>query len=139
MMARKAPVAVHIVLDTNCLFTEAADKLIRQELSEFIIERVSTGDVTVIWHLPEIVRAERKHQMLARAKRLLPQLEKVESLLGHSFGISDETLEERVDAAIRREIQRHRLEVHEIDAIKVDWPDLILRSVQRRPPFEAGE
>jgi hypothetical protein len=138
-MTRKTHMAVHIILDTNSLFTEAADKLIREELSAFILEWLERHDVNVNWHLPEIVRAERKYQMQARAQKLLPQLAKVESLLGHSFGITNETLEERVEAAIRREVERHRLAVQNINVTQVEWSDLILRAVQRQPPFDTGE
>jgi hypothetical protein len=99
-MAKKQPLAVHIVLETSCLFTDAADKLIRDELSEFVLSTTSHPEMNVTWHLPEIVKAERKHQMKLRADRLLPSLEKVEKLLGHNFAITPELLGERVEAAI---------------------------------------
>ena len=62
-----------------------------------------------------------KYQMMVRARRLLPHLEKVEHLIGHSFGITNELLEERVDAAIKREIEHHKIEMHNLDASKVNW------------------
>jgi hypothetical protein len=138
-MSRQTVVNVHIVLDTNCLYTDAADKLIREELSSFILKSLDGEEVNVVWHLPEIVRAERQHQMMRKAQHLLPHLAKVESLLGHAFGITSETLEERVVAAIAREIERHKLVLHDLDVAKVNWVDVILRAVQRRPPFEPGE
>lgn len=140
-MAKKkpSPVAVHIVLETSALFTDAADKLVREELSAFILNTLENTDLNVTWYLPDIVRAERQHQMTLRAQRFIPQLEKVESLLGHSFGISKETLDERVQAAITREIQRHKLQVRKLDVAKVDWDDVICRSVKRLPPFDPGE
>ena len=127
------------MLETSCLFTEAADKLIKEELSEFILSTVDRAEFNVTWHLPDMVRAERKHQMLIRAERLIPQLEKVESLLGHKFGISKETLDDRVEVVISRETTRHNLQLRSLDVSKVDWNDLISRSVQRRPPFDPGE
>lgn len=139
MTPKTSPLAVHIILDTNCLFTEAADKLIKAELSEFILGTAASGEINTTWHLPDIVRAERKHQMMVRARRLLPQLEKVESLIGHKFGITEEILDERVNAVIKREIERHGLQLHLFDASKVDWGDLISRSVERHPPFDPGE
>jgi PIN domain-containing protein len=139
-MAKKAnPVAIHVILDTNCLFTEAADKLIKQELSEFILASIERKEFQVTWHLPQIVQFERKHQMALRAQRLIPHLEKVESLLGHAFGISKEHLDERVDAVIAREVQRHNLQLRALDTSKVDWNEVIVRSVQRRPPFDPGD
>ena len=139
MLGKPNPVAVHIVLETSCLFTEAADKLVREELSAFILSTLENKEFNVTWHLPDIARAERKHQMTLRAQRFIPQLAKVENLLGYSFGISKETLDERVEAAIAREIQRHKLQVRKLDVSKVDWEDLISRSVQRLPPFDPGE
>jgi hypothetical protein len=139
-MARRAPrLAVHIVLETNSLFTEAADRLIRAELSEFILETNRKNEVNVTWHLPEIVRAERKHQMLIRAQRLLVPLGKVESLLGHNFGITSESLEAHVETAINGESERHKLQVEGLDVSKVNWADMVSRSVRRQPPFEPGD
>ena len=139
MSKRPKPLPVHIVLETSCLFTDAADKLIKEELSEFILSTINRREIDVTWHLPSLARDERKHQMVIRAERLIPQLEKVERLLGHKFGITKETLDERVDAVISREIARHHLTLHNLDTSKVDWTDLISRSVQRRPPFDPGE
>ena len=79
-------VAVHIVLETSCLFTEAADKLVREELSAFILSTLESKEFDVTWHLPDIARAERKHQMSLRAQRFIPQLAKVENLLGIRSG-----------------------------------------------------
>lgn len=138
-MAKPKPLPVHIVLDTSCLFTDAADKLIREELSEFILSTIGRKEIDVTWHLPSMTRDERKHQMLIRAERLIPQLEKVERLLGHKFGITQETLEQRVEAVISREVARHNLKLRSLDTSDVDWDDLISRSVQRRPPFDPGE
>jgi hypothetical protein len=138
-MAKKPPLAVHIVLETSCLFTDAADKLIRDELSELVLSTTTNPEMNVTWHLPEIVRAERKHQMKFRADRLLPALEKVEKLLGHTFAITPELLEDRVEAAINREIERHKLQTRALNSAEVDLADLVARSVQRRPPFDPGE
>jgi len=140
LVARKEkPLAVHIVLETSALFTDAADKLIKQELSELIQDANSRGEFNVTWHLPDIVKSERKHQMTLRAYRLLPHLQKVESLLGHAFGISKEVLDERVEAAIAKEVALHKLQLRVLDASQVDWNDMVERSVQRRPPFDPGD
>jgi hypothetical protein len=69
-MAQKAkPLAVHIVLETSALFTDAADKLIKQELSELIQGTNERSEFNVTWHLPDIVKEERRHQMSLRAQR----------------------------------------------------------------------
>jgi hypothetical protein len=52
MAARKARPTVHVIFDTSALFTEAADKLIAEEISEFIISTNSGLELDVCWHLP---------------------------------------------------------------------------------------
>lgn len=59
-MARRTPQpTIHLVLETSGLFTDAADRLIKAELSEFILETITKKEVTVSWYVPEIVIAER--------------------------------------------------------------------------------
>ena len=138
-MANHQPPSIHVVLDTNCLFTEAADKLIATDLSAFILNDSQQLGLKITWYLPSIVKAERKYQMAERGKKLLPALVKVESLLGHALGINAEVLEGRVDDAIKRQIDRHHLAELELAAAKVNWDTVIHSAAQRLPPFEAGE
>jgi hypothetical protein len=127
------------VLDTNCLFTEAADKLLCSDISEFIQNDSPQLGLKISWHIPSIVKAERKHQMLERGKRLLPALSKVESLLGHALGINEEVLGSRVDDAIKRQMEQHGLCELGIATEKVNWNEVINSAVLKLPPFEAGE
>jgi len=138
-LANHQPPSIHVVLDTNCLFTEAADKLIATDLSAFILNDSQQLGLKITWYLPSIVKAERKYQMAERGKKLLPALVKVESLLGHALGINAEVLEGRVDDAIKRQIDRHHLAELELAAAKVNWDTVIHSAAQRLPPFEAGE
>jgi hypothetical protein len=85
-MASKTKVAVHVVVDTNSLFTEAADKLLATEISDLISSSSANLELNVRWHLPWIVKAERQYQMLLRANRLIPHLQKVEKLLVINWG-----------------------------------------------------
>src|SRR5689334_16437720 len=71
MSSKRTAPKVAIVLDTNCLYTEAADKLVCQDISDFILQEVPTLGVEITWHLPSVVKAERRHQMLERARKLL--------------------------------------------------------------------
>ena len=49
-MARKtSALAIHIVLDTNSLFTEAADRLIKVELSELILSLIGRSELNITW------------------------------------------------------------------------------------------
>lgn len=77
--------------------------------------------------------------MIERAKRPLPQLDKVEKLLGHNLGITEDVLSARVDEAIKRHIDAHKLNEVGFDHSLVDWQEMVRRSILRQPPFEAGE
>jgi hypothetical protein len=88
------------------LFTEAADKLICSDISDFIQTDSQQLGLKISWHIPAVVKAERKYQMLERGKKLLPSLAKVESLLGHALGINEEVLDSRVDDAIKRQMDQ---------------------------------
>jgi hypothetical protein len=130
---------IHVIFETSCLFVDAADKLISTEISEFVLAANEGIDLTVHWYIPQLVREERKYQMRLRAERLLPQLAKVETLLGHNLGITKEILINKVDDVIEREVQRHALVVRELDPRVVDWQALIQRAVNREAPFSATE
>ena len=137
-MAGPSRTAVHIFLDTNALFTEAADRLIAVDLSEFISKSFD-NDPKPQWYIPAVVTGERRFQMIERANRLLPQLDKVEKLLGHNLGITGDVLSTRVDEAIKRQIDAHNLHEVGFDQSLVDWQEMVRRSVLRQPPFGTGE
>jgi PIN domain len=129
----------HIAFDTNLLFVEAENKLIRDALSEFILERKQSEPPRITWHLLDIVRAERRYQMLQVALKLLTQVDKVGKLLGKDFGITKRNLEQGIDSVIADEVKRHNLKIRKLDTRLVDWSALIERSTSRDPPFEAGK
>jgi hypothetical protein len=133
------PPQFHVVLDTNCLFTEAADKLLSFEISDFILTGSKTLGLDVAWYLPPVVKAERNYQMLERAKKLLPNLLKLETLLGHALNINEQVLADRVRDAIARQVAAHGIRELAIDTAQVDWNRVIEAAVSRRPPFDPGE
>lgn len=133
------PPQFHVAFDTNCLFTEAADKLFSLEISDFIQYGSKTLGLDVIWYLPPVVKAERNYQMLERAKGLLPNLLKLERLLGHGLNINEQVLADRVRDAIAHQITAHGVTELTIDPTQVDWNELIDAAAFRRPPFDPGE
>jgi hypothetical protein len=137
-MTARSKTALHIVLDTNALFTEAADRLLATEISEFVLKSFD-NDLNVRWYIPSVVTGERRFQMVERANRLLPQLEKVERLLGHNLGITEEVLAARVDDVIKRHIETHKLNEVGFHESSVDWQEMVRRSISRMPPFDEGE
>jgi len=125
------------VVDTNCLFTEAADRILSHPAEEVIQDTISSESPEVKWYIPEIVVAERKFQMRQRALILLKSVERLETLLGHKLGINEEILEQRIELAISRQLEPLGVRRLEIDTAKVDWEDIIERAGTRKPPFEA--
>jgi hypothetical protein len=111
----------------------------RTGISDFILKSKKELDLDVHWYLPWIVKAERKYQMAEKAYRYLPQLEKLEKLLGHQLGITSDTLSARVDEAIKKNIDRHGMKEVGLTPSLVDWQRMIERSVSRQAPFERGE
>ena len=139
MAAKKTGPVVHVIFDTSCLFVDAADKLIGDEIGEFVLSTNEGLEIDVHWHLPQLVVDERKYQMNLRANKLLPHIEKVEKLLGHNLAITPEILKGGVDGVIQRELEKHSLNVLELDTQSVGWPELIQRAVTRQPPFDPAE
>jgi PIN domain len=137
MIREPATPHFHIAFDTNLLFVEAENKLIKPPLSEFILERKETKTPQITWYLLDIVRAERRHQMLQVALKLVTHADKVGRLLGKDFGITKRDLEHGIDAVIAQDVKRHNLKIRKLDAKLIDWPALIERSTSRDPPFEA--
>jgi len=128
-----------VMFDTNVLFTQVASDLIRQNVKTLVTENAVHTDLDIDWHLPKVVVGERRFQMLKRAGELLPAMQKMERLLGHGFGIGEDTLSLHVDKAIEASIQELGFNVSDIDVSDVDWHELISRSVNRTPPFEDNE
>ncbi len=132
------PPAVHVVLDTNVLFTELEDKLLCKEISDLILNDTSALGIDISWHIPDVVRQERRSQMFERAIKLLIPLGKLENLLGHKLNMTPDIVANRVDDAISRQISSHKLHILQVDPNEVDWHDLISRAASREPPFSAN-
>lgn len=138
-MAKKRIPKLIVVFDTNVLFTQIASDLVRNDVQRIVSENSAHPDLKISWYLPEVVIGERKYQMLEKAKELLPNMQKLERLLGHNLGVGEDTLELHVDKAIRNSIDQYKFLTASLDTSAVDWSNLIYRSISRDPPFEPGE
>ncbi|MEJ1416995.1 MAG: PIN domain-containing protein [Candidatus Sedimenticola sp. (ex Thyasira tokunagai)] len=138
MSTKKIPKLL-VMFDTSVLFTQVASDLVRHDVKRIIEENSNHSDLAIEWHLPEVVIGERRYQMLGKANELLPNMQKLEKLLGHKFGVGKDTLELHVDKAINSSIEECGFKIATIDKNEIDWNNLISRSVRRDPPFEANE
>lgn len=127
------------MFDTNVLFTQVASDLVRHDVKRIIQENSNHPDLKIEWYLPNVVVGERKYHMLGKANDFLPAMQKLEKLLGHKFGVGEDTLELHVDKAINNSIEELGFKIATIDTNEIDWENLISRSIKREPPFEANE
>lgn len=132
---RNSP-AIHVVLDTNCLYTDAAEHLLSLATKKTIQSTNDMQDIKVIWHLPTTVRAERKTQMHRKALQLLPNVKKMERLLGISLVADENFLIDRVETAIARQISELNVQEISLDHLKIEWKHIIECAELRVPPFE---
>lgn len=129
---------LRVVFDTNVLYTGSASDLVKQEVASLIKESIFP-DLEIQWYLPEMVRHERQYQMQKRALELMPAIAKVEKLLGHNLAITQQTLIDGVEKAISERQGRPGFVALPLDYARVDWSELALDAVYRRPPFQDGE
>lgn len=136
---RRKPLELRIVVDTNLLYTGSESHLLTRDLAELIEASRHHHDVQISWHLPEIVRLERRYQMQLASTKLFPVVGKLEKLLGTGLGITTEILHDRVHAAIEKQVTALGLNTLRLEPSRVDWSRLITDSVERRPPFQVGD
>src|ERR1035437_4801521 len=98
-MAKKNIPRLLVVFDTNALFTQAASDLVLPDIKRIVKDNSNHPDLSIEWCLPEVVIGERTYQMMGKAKELLPNMKKLEKLLGHNFAIDEDTLELHVNKA----------------------------------------
>lgn len=138
-MVKKNIPKLLVMFDTNVLFTQVASDLVRHDVKRIIQENSNHPDLTIEWYLPNVVVGERKYHMLKKANDFLPAMQKLEKLLGHKFGVGEDTLELHVDKAINNSMKEFGFKIATIETKEIDWENLISRSIKREPPFEANE
>ena len=136
---KKTKPELRVVFDTSVLFTQVAYDLVKSEVRQLIEANSKHPDLSIRWYLPSIVIDERRYQMQCKARELLPYITKLEKLLGHNLNITDDILASRVDDAIEKQLGELEISKLNIDITKVDWENLMHRSVNRHPPFEHSD
>jgi len=138
-VAKGKPPELRVVFDSSAIFTGTASDLLQRDVDEMIRAHAGHPDLAMRWYLPEIVQHERQFQMLEKGLELLPSIEKLERVLGHSLAVTKDVIEERIKATVSRQLQEKNLELQPLDAARVDWPRIALDAAYRRAPFERGE
>lgn len=137
-MKAKQQRQLRVVFDTNVLYTDSANYLVREEVGKLIHES-KFADLEIRWYLPDVVRHERQFQMQKRALELLPTIAKLEKLLGHNLNITQKLLIDSVETVVSQRLGELDLLSLPLDYPNVDWHQVFLDSVYRRAPFKDGE
>jgi hypothetical protein len=128
-----------VVFDSNVLYTGTASDLVNQSVGQLISESTRHQDIILSWYLPEIVVLERTYQMIRKGLELLPNIQKLEQLLGHNLNITSEIIEGRIKDAVEKQLTQYSITVAKLVVEKVDWDTLIHNSAFRKAPFDPGE
>ena len=134
-IAASKPPKVKVMLDTNVLFNEDEARLFSNSAEKFIETAAAQTGLIIEWLLPDVVSAERFHQMNSRAVKLLTPLGRLERLIGHKLAMTEEILGDRVNKVIANDKEKLGVIDFTVDYAKVDWPMLVEASTQRKPPF----
>jgi PIN domain len=130
---------LRVVLDTNALFTNLGDELVKHETIQLIEENKQHADLKVTWLMPEIVFEERLFQMRKHTVGLVQNLQKVETLLGHNLGLNKEILDSKILDVAKKQADSLGIQIVSLDESVVDWKKVASASVRREPPFDKGE
>lgn len=130
---------VVVVLDTSVLHNTTQHRLLSRSAEEFIKKHRSHQDLSISWYLPEVVVLERHSQMWEKVESTLRETATLLQVLGFNFPLDAETVRNRIMQVIDEQMRDQGLEMLATDFSKVDWRLMMLRSVYRQPPFEAGD
>src|SRR5258705_8622997 len=131
-MAKKK-LLVKVLFDTNVIFNGTAHHLLKNEVFQLIKTYSSLSDINISWNIPEPVLKERIFQMSKRGNELLPNVQKLETLLGHKLNITKEIIDNRIQATVTSQVHELQLNIVPVNIGKVNWEGLIHDSIFRIP------
>src|SRR5882762_2606273 len=102
-LAKAGKTELRVVFDTNVIHNRSASDVVNQDTVQLIADNAKHHDLTVVWYIPEMVRLERRYQMLKGAQDLMPSIRRMERLLSVNLAITDDILGDRVDANITKQ------------------------------------
>lgn len=130
---------LHVVFDTNSIWTATVHDLINNSASTLIRQHSNHADLKVCWLIPKVVRREREFQMRKKAFDLLPSVSKLEKLVGLRWGVDQDKIANALATYINAELSTLGISELLIDPGTVDWHALIDASTNRQAPFEDRE
>jgi len=128
-----------IVIDTSVLFSIKPKSLINSALCKLIEEESNNNEIDIQWFLPEIVYKERKFQLFLEAQNLFKSTKKLFDLININKVISIDEIKNRLEKLLDNSIKTNKLKIIKLDYSKVNWQEIVEKSVNRLPPFDPGE
>lgn len=77
--------------------------------------------------------------MLEEARKLTRYARRIEHLLGFQLNITKDLIESIVANNVEKQIRKHGIRVLTLDVNRVNWNQLMLDAVYRRPPLSPGD
>jgi hypothetical protein len=135
---------LRIAFDTNTVLSSRADYLIGHELKKLIKGYANHRELSVSWHLPEVVQHEREYQMRRSGSSYLEHLPKLERLLRGGLRttredarITEDLVHAQIRSNVEEEVSGLPISLLRLDWARVDWERLMLNAAYRRPPFDS--
>lgn len=81
-MEKTAKLAIHVILDSNSIYSQAPEAFVGVEARALLEELSAAAHIDVFLYVPNVVRGERQVQMNTKAEKLLSSIPKLESFMG---------------------------------------------------------
>lgn len=136
MAKRKQKLQIKIVFDTNAIWTRGESFLLKREMSELVAGNQGDAHLDIEWILPEVVLGERIYQMQLEAIDLLPNLSRLERVIGHPLNITEDIVKARISEAVQRQVEQHQLTIRAARYAEIQWESLVTNAINRIAPFD---
>ena len=135
-MEKTGKLAIHVILDSNSIYSQAPDAFVGIEARTLLEELSAAAHIDVFWYVPHVVRGERQVQMNAKAEKLLSSIPKLESFMGCALNVTQADFLKKIEDKIAEQAGGLQISFIDLDTKRVDWSEIIRRSVYREPPFD---
>ena len=130
---------IKVICDTNFLYTDSSEFLSNKELKDLIHDSKSIPNYDIEWILPSLVVEERQFQMSKSLKKNINWISRIERITNKTYNITESLIDKSLTKLIAKEIKRVGFKIIALAEKKVDWHDIIYRSINRIVPFEDNQ
>ncbi|MFK4442069.1 hypothetical protein ABH944_002514 [Caballeronia udeis] len=139
-MAEHKKHVVHVMLDTNIVFTpKNMHHFFSRQVGTVIRDFATHTDVAVRWMVPAMVRSERIWQMTGLAVGHLNATRNMQKLFGQIWVENEDAIASAISKTVDEQLRSLSTEIIECNVSLVDWTTLISAAALRLPPFSPGD